>query len=289
MSELNAAFTKQPAPNTPDFSQADTLMFDVDDCLYRIDCGLHANVKVRICDHANQTPEIRRMADAWLGEDRDFNAADLGKAFPLIVMKFYEENPLRLADYFDEVYGSDYDLIKPDPELVAAVTAAENAGMRVCFYTNGPSSLVEDRHAHFEKVLSRLGFDENFVARAVVTDQGSLNTYDLVRSVNAGFGKPTPEGLANAVRDLGLVPEKTVFFDDGPKNLAPAKEAGMKVVWTWTTNDAPSAADSALAEKLGALKVGSTAAGVRHVLAARFPAPAAAPALAPEAPVIRGF
>jgi len=224
-----------------DMTNFDTYIFDVDDCLYPIDCGLHESIKKRICQHANATPSIRNMAKEWLGKDRDIMESDLGILFPLIVMQYQKSSPDDLENYFDLVYGQDYDLIKKDTDLVAAIQTLKAKGKDIYIYTNGPSSIDPSRDSHVQKVLKSLGFDDSFV-------QDMRNkTYDLKMSVNAGVGKSTNQGFKNMLSHFNIQSKKAVFLDDGVKNLLPAKHFGLSAVWTWTTTKKPKQSEQDLA------------------------------------------
>lgn len=247
-----------------EFAKRSTWVFDVDDCLYTIDCGLHDQIKKRICHHANDNDDIRGWTMNWLGEDRNIEPEDLGTVFPKIVSAFIKERPEQLEQYLDEVYGDDYSFIKPNSKLVRSFEEAQNRGVRIVFYTNGPSSPEPTKNYHTQKVLQRLGFSQEF------NNHARQNTYDLIKSVKAGHGKPTEQGMKNFLTDLSIDPANALYFDDSPKNLRTGTNLGMRAIWTWTSKKRPKKADEDLAKDIGALKTRNTGKAVhnlaRHLL-----------------------
>ncbi len=239
-------------------------MLDVDDTMYPIDSGLHDRIKARICANANRTTAIRSQALPWIGADRDFKPEDLGVIFPNILGSFLQANPAGLEGYLNKVYGNDYTLIQPSPRLVQAFQSAQDKEVRVVFYTNGPSSPDPGKDYHTQKVLKRLGLSDTF------NQYARQNVYDLIQSVQAGYGKPSEQGMDNALNTLRIDPAGALFFDDGVKNLKTAAARGMKTVWAWTSAKQPAPADEQLAQQIGAVRIYDIAEAV-ETLAALIP------------------
>lgn len=59
---------------------------------------------------------------------------------------------------------------------------------------------------------------------------GGLDNYfdGIVTSFEAGVCKPDAKIYDYAIKKLGLNPEDTTFFDDGPANIAAAEKSGFK-------------------------------------------------------------
>lgn len=59
---------------------------------------------------------------------------------------------------------------------------------------------------------------------------GGLDNYfdGIVTSFEAGVCKPDAKIYDYAIKKLGLNPEETTFFDDGPANIAAAEKSGFK-------------------------------------------------------------
>ena len=94
----------------------------------------------------------------------------------------------------------------PEPAVIAAVAAAKRAGVRTGLVSNSWG-----RHAY-----DRSNWHELFDVTVI---SGEL-----------GIRKPDPEIYEHAVERLGIPAEETVFVDDLPQNLEPAKALGMAVV-----------------------------------------------------------
>src|SRR5579875_219697 len=94
----------------------------------------------------------------------------------------------------------------PDRAMLAAVGRARRAGIRTCLLANSWGTGRYDRAALHEC------FDA------------------LVISGEIGLRKPAPEIYERAAHLIGLPPERCVFVDDLPLNLAPAAELGMAAV-----------------------------------------------------------
>jgi putative hydrolase of the HAD superfamily len=60
---------------------------------------------------------------------------------------------------------------------------------------------------------------------------GFLEPFEVrVFSYEMGTNKPDSVMYATAIEKLGLPPEETLFVDDDPRNLEPAKELGMSAI-----------------------------------------------------------
>jgi FMN phosphatase YigB (HAD superfamily) len=244
-------------------------IFDVDDCLYSMICGLHARIKARICDHANARPDILGAAAEWLGEQRLVTPPALGNFFPNIV-----KHTLRQAlqadtwgealRYFKEVYGDDYALIAPQPAFIAALKRAEALyGKDIGTYTNGPSWPLAGVMLHTQRVWQALGADLPFI------EKRRRRTYDLINTVTevlqnerlsgtataAHFAKGTREHARSAMASLGVAPRDCVYFDDSIKALEAMAALGASTIWTWSSDTPPPPEDIALAKKIGAVRV----------------------------------
>lgn len=244
-------------------------IFDVDDCLYPMDCGLHGRIKAGICDHANARPDLLDAAARWLGVRRAVAPSDLGNFFPNIVKhivgKALQTNewgePLR---YFREVYGEDYALIEPQPEFIAALERAEKLhGKDIGCYTNGPSWPLAGVMLHTQRVWQALGANLPFIDRIRRRSYDLINTVTEALQAERESGKPAPAHFAkgtieharNAMALLKVDPKDCVYFDDSLPVLEKMAALGACVVWTWTSHTSPSPEDIALATKIGAIRV----------------------------------
>ena len=112
-------------------------------------------------------------------------------------------------EYLDYVHDIPLDkFIKPDDQLR---TILENIPMKKWIFTNS------DR-AHSERVLNALGIQGLFED---IIDVISLDFYN----------KPNPIVYSKALEITGAThPSKSIFLDDTPRNLMPARQLGMRTV-----------------------------------------------------------
>jgi len=97
--------------------------------------------------------------------------------------------------------------LAPDDEMIEAVAAAHEAGVRTGLISNSWGTALK----YEEDLMARL-FD------------------GLVISHLEGLRKPDPAIYALGAQRIGLAPERCVFVDDLPGNLKPARAMGMATV-----------------------------------------------------------
>ncbi len=95
---------------------------------------------------------------------------------------------------------------RPDEAMVAAVRAIHAAGIRTALVSNSWGT------RRYDRALLTEAFDA------------------VVISGEVGMRKPTPEIYRLAAQRVGVPPERCVFVDDLPFNLAPAAQLGMATV-----------------------------------------------------------
>lgn len=183
-----------------DLRHVDTWLFDLDNTLYPLDSGLAERVSARI------TLFVERLTGLPSAEAH------------LLQKRYLAEHGLTLRGLMDH-HGVDphayhafleqtpIDCLRPDPALAAALAGLP--GRRLVF-TN-----ADDRHA--ERVLDHLGLSDLFA--------------DIFHIACAEFlPKPDPECFARIIAAHAIIPARTAFFDDAPRNLAPAAALGMTTV-----------------------------------------------------------
>jgi len=171
--------------------------------MYPVSCGLHAQLKQRIVDNANNSAGLKEIFGIVAAED-------LGTVFPQIVAYYKAQGTEEVQAYLDTIYDLDYSMIPPDPDLVKNMEEAKSLGLEIFIYTNSPAF-------HVVKVMEQLGFT------APLVDNDHI--YDLFVSQ-----KPTPEGFAAFVENAGFDPKEAAFADDGSDNLVSAKLIGTTTV-----------------------------------------------------------
>jgi putative hydrolase of the HAD superfamily len=96
--------------------------------------------------------------------------------------------------------------IDVDLSMIAAIRELTAQGMRCALATNQHP----ERAAYMRDTL---GYDEVFA--------------ELFYSCNEGVAKPDPAFFRRAVERLAVAPQRTLFVDDNPDNVAGASEAGL--------------------------------------------------------------
>jgi putative hydrolase of the HAD superfamily len=195
-----------PAPG-PDFRHVRQWIFDLDNTLYRADCGVFAQIEGRMTDYVAR----------FLGLPREEAFAlqkTLYRAHGTTLNGLMKLHGIAPDDYLDYVHDIDLSSLAPDPALIAAVERLP--GERYIF-TNGCR-----RHA--ARILDRIGAAHLF---------GEI--WDI-RTISFA-PKPDRSGYDAVVAASGIAPERAAMFDDIPHNLAPAKALGMTTVWLDTGHD----------------------------------------------------
>jgi putative hydrolase of the HAD superfamily len=109
--------------------------------------------------------------------------------------------------FLREVHDVPLDSLEPSPRMAGAL--ARLPGRRFVL-TNGA-------RCHATRVLERIGITNLFDGVFAIEDM------DLTP-------KPAPSTFRHFVARFGIDPHRAVFFEDTPRNLAPAKAMGMTTV-----------------------------------------------------------
>jgi len=197
------------APATPagaataigaDLGHIKSWIFDLDDTLYSPETQFMGLIQARINAYmvrAVGLPAVEAMA-VQKGYLRDYGTSLAG------LMAHYEVDP---EDFLAEVHDVPLDLLTPDPGLRAGLERLE--GPRLVF-TNGSAG-------HARRVLERLALTDLFDGVFALEDA------DLIP-------KPDPRTFARMTERFGVDATSAAFFEDTPRNLAPAKAIGMTTV-----------------------------------------------------------
>jgi putative hydrolase of the HAD superfamily len=189
-------------------TEAPVWVFDLDNTLYPASSRLFDQVERRMGAFVQETLNIadpdaaRRVQKQYL---REHGTTLRG------LMDRHGVDPDAFMAY---VHAIDLSPLAPDPALDAAL--GELPGRKLIF-TNGPDT-------HAAAVLDRLGVARHFEALVDFAATGHVP-------------KPDPAAYTALLRSHAVMPERAVFLDDMPRNLAPAAELGMTTVWV--ENDSP--------------------------------------------------
>jgi putative hydrolase of the HAD superfamily len=183
-----------------DLTHIDTWLFDLDNTLYPAEAAFMSLIEGRM------TAFVARQ----VGLPRD-EAYALQKhylhAHGTTLAGLMAEHGVDPAAFLGEVHDVSMDSLVPDPALRAALAALP--GRRLVF-TNGDEP-------HAIKVLAKLQLDDLF------EDTFHIGLADYIP-------KPSLKTFALMMERHAIRPERTVFFEDSPRNLPPAFDLGMTTV-----------------------------------------------------------
>jgi len=200
----------------PDFRHVRDWLFDLDNTLYRADCGVFAQIEGRMTDY------VARFTGLPRDEARALQKS-LYRSHGTTLNGLMRLHGADADDYLSYVHDIDLSALAPDARLIAAVTRLP--GRRFIF-TNGC------RH-HAGRILDRIG------AAHLFDDIWDIRTI--------GFApKPDPAAYDHVVAAAGIAPAAAAMFDDIPQNLAAARALGMTTVWLDTGTDFSSGAPQAI-------------------------------------------
>ena len=183
-----------------DPSRVTSWVFDMDDTLYPREQGVMRLVQERINLFLMEAvglpgPEARVLQKQFLNE---YGTTLAG------LMANYQVDPAR---FLHEVHDVPLDGLEPSPDLAVALAALPG---RKFVLTNAA-------RGHAERVLDRVGVADRFDGVFAIEDM------DLTP-------KPAPATFRRFLAAFDVDPQTSVFFEDTPRNLAPAKALGMTTV-----------------------------------------------------------
>jgi putative hydrolase of the HAD superfamily len=196
----------------PDFRHVRSWIFDLDNTLYRADCGIFAQIENRMTDYVARfrglpRDEARRLQKSlYRAHGTTLNG----------LMTLHGADP---DDYLAYVHDIDLAGLAPDPGLIAAV---ERLPGRRYIFTNGCRD-------HAARILSKIGMTHLF---DVTWD---IRTFGFVP-------KPAPAAYDCVVAAGKFDPQQAAMFDDIAHNLVAAQALGMTTVWLNTGSDFSSGA-----------------------------------------------
>ena len=183
-----------------DLSHVDAWVFDLDDTLYPREQGVMNLVQGRInafmVDAVGLPSEEARVLQKQFLNEHGTTLAGL--------MANYAIDPEK---FLHEVHDVPLDTLEPNPRLDRVL--ADLPGRKYVL-TNGA-------RFHATRVLARIGITDRFDGVFAIEDM------DLTP-------KPAPSTYRHFIERFGIDASRAVFFEDTPRNLAPAKVLGMATV-----------------------------------------------------------
>ncbi len=195
-----AADEAAPTEIGADLRPVRSWVFDLDNTLYPAETRFLNQVEQRINAYFVRTSGLE-AAEALTVQKTYLN--DYGTSLAGLMLH-YQIDP---HDFLAEVHDVPLDCLAPDAGLRLGLERLR--GPRLIF-TNGSS-------AHARRVLERLELSDLFDGVFALEDA------DLIP-------KPDPRTFARMLERFGVDPATACFFEDTPKNLAPAKALGMTTV-----------------------------------------------------------
>ncbi len=183
---------------------AEAWVFDLDNTLYPTGAGLFEQVEPRMGRFIEERFGLD-AEDARRVQKQGFR--DHGSTMRFLML----EHGIAPRDFLDYVHDIDYGVLKPDPQLDAAL--ARIAGRKFVF-TNAAAN-------HARRVLDRLGITHHFAAVFDIADADWQP-------------KPMRAGYDRLIAQQDLDAPRTVMIEDIARNLAPAAALGMTTVWLRT-------------------------------------------------------
>ncbi len=189
-----------------------TLFIDLDETLYSTTCGVWDAISERMERYMHERLNLPRAEIPALRKE-------LYQKYGTTLRGLKMTRQVNEREFLDYVHDVPIDqFLQPDAELRAALLRYP---LRRIIFTNA------DRN-HAGRVLRQLGLEDCF--------DRTIDIYDI-----APYCKPMTEAFQIALALCGEpVPEKCVFIDDSPNNLAAARALGFYTVQVgpsmWSNN-----------------------------------------------------
>ncbi len=190
------------------FRDIDNWVFDLDNTLYPIRHNLFAQIDVKMTSFiqtmlAVDKAEAYRLQKLYL---RDYGTTLAG---------LMREHAMEPHAFLAFVHDIDVSVLPPDPALRDAIAALPG---RKFIFTNGTAD-------HAARVATRLNLHDLFEG-----------VFDIVAANYVP--KPNADIYPHMLTQFNLDPQRTAFFEDMARNLAPAHALGMTTILVHDENDA---------------------------------------------------
>ena len=182
-------------------SHIDAWVFDLDNTLYPAESGIFSQINARMCGY------IERELGLSLDEAKQLQKEYFYRYGAALrgLMIHHGSDPL---DFLDYVHDIDFSSVSAAPSLARAVSRLPG---RKFIFTNGVAPYAD-------KLLELLGLREVF-----------SGIFDIILADYRP--KPDPQTYRQLLQQYDIEPSRSIFFEDIPRNLAPAADLGMTTVW----------------------------------------------------------
>ncbi|SHF29267.1 Haloacid dehalogenase superfamily, subfamily IA, variant 2 with 3rd motif like haloacid dehalogenase/haloacid dehalogenase superfamily, subfamily IA, variant 3 with third motif having DD or ED [Modicisalibacter ilicicola DSM 19980] len=137
------------------------------------------------------------------------------EALENILPRLEERERSDLLDTQDSYYRNRLSATGPLPGLIPFLDRAGEKGYRLALVSNAPREIADE-------ILHALGLEGQFDAKVFAED--------------AGVTKPDPAVYRLALERLGVAPDQGLAFEDSPKGVTAAIDAGLTVIAMATTH-----------------------------------------------------
>jgi len=209
----------------------DCLLFDLDDTLYPLSSGLTAACPNSIVDYVNQKLGAEKS--------RALNLRELYETYGTVMAGLtavgHEFDYDDYHRYINERLP--YENLKPDPVLKNLLLSMPQ---RKIIFTNSDKD-------HVAEVLNRLGLEDCFEGiicfetlnppskMTESNNEWEMSTVNSTIPKTPIICKPSKKAMEQALRLANADPQRTIFFDDSPRNMAAGKRAGLHTVLVGTS------------------------------------------------------
>ncbi len=206
MTQANAPHKRDRVTDTR-LSDTAHWIFDLDNTLYSAGANFFAQIDVKMTEFISrylslQHDEARRLQKQYLVE------------YGTSLSGLMAVNGMDPAEFLDYVHDVDLSMLKPNPQLRAAISALP--GQRL-IYTNGSKG-------HAKNVAGHLELFDLFHGSFGIEDGGYIPK-----------PKPKPYGIFN--QQFGVKPQQAIFFEDNLRNLKVPHDQGMITVLVTSDED----------------------------------------------------
>lgn len=194
--------SEKPIPiNQNHVLEVNDWLFDLDNTLYASSTKVFDQIAINI---VNFLREFLNLSEAQAKEAQQHYSQNHGTTLAGLQAEEHEINP---TDYFDYVHKVDISHLKPCNQLQQGLSKLMG---RKIIYTNATAK-------HANRIMDQLHIRHFFDDIFDIEESGYIC-------------KPNKSSFDQLIEKHGVVPQKSMFFEDLPRNLKTASQLGFKTV-----------------------------------------------------------